>query len=161
MRNSRVYDDNLEDAGLLPGIFFILHVMKDKLVPLIIVLFVAWVSYAYESVSVQKEVGLDNVYREFGGLANVLPRDANVSVVPYMAKDADSTDLLRGFMFIRLVLAPRHFTLQSRYDTVLTLFDRRPTEAEERTTLQGRQVLWRKKVDDCLFLLTCSSTPKP
>ncbi len=126
------------------------------LVLLLVVLCIAWVSYAYQSASAQKEVGIDTVYRDFGGLADVLPRDANVSVVAHMAKAADSTDLLRGFFFIRLVLAPRHFTFEPNYDTVLTLFDRRPTEAEALSAVHGRRVLWAKKGDDCLYVLTCS-----
>ncbi len=130
--------------------------MKEKLVPLIIVLFVAWVSYAYESASAQKEVGIDTVYRDFGGLEGVLPGNANVSVVAHMAKQADSTDLLRGFMFIRLALAPRYFTFDPGYDTVLTLFDRKPTEAEALSAVHGKRVLWAKKGDDCLYVLTCS-----
>lgn len=141
--------------GFLPGIFFILHLMREKLVPFFIVLFTAWVSYAYQSASAQKEVGIDAVHRDFGALADILPRNANVSVVANMAKNSDSTDLLRGFLFIRMVLVPRHFTFAPGYDTVLTLFDRRPTEAEALSAVHGKRVLWAKKGDDCLYVLTC------
>ena len=131
----------------------ILHIMKEKIIPILIILFVGVTATIFARKESEHLVGIDHMQRDFAVMRDMLPRDANISLSEL---GVDSAGFINAFFLFRYTLTPRYVSVNAgQYDTVFTFFGRYPTKAEYHSFVDKRKILWAARHGNNFFMLTC------
>jgi len=133
--------------------FTILHVVKEKLVPILVFIGVIAATITFHGKASTSYHAIDGMKEGLKSVLDNTPPGSNFSF-KYIGDTSQATYAL---MFMRYILAPRHISNNgSEYDTALIMCDERVYDRAKHYIEDNRKVLSKVNHKRFYFLATCS-----